>query len=1162
MRLQHSVPAINNAVLLMMMTMMAVLSSSSIVSVVTAESVEGNDTTTMIDERAILLELFDTTGGHAWNENYGWAENLPDLCTWHGVICDVEAHAATSAEEGGTNDAAAEDRTGTGEGRHRHRRVQSTGGIVQGLKLNSNFLTGRTTGGLWQLPSLVYLDVSYNPQLDVDFVGLSATTSHLEQLVMRHTGTTSVTGLSAAKDTLVWLTLSENSLETQFPADLYELTKLTSLHMSECKLQGSVPDDIHRLSMLHELNVYGNALTGMIPSGLSRLVHLRHLTLSNNQFHGSVPEFFNDMVLMEQFWVSNNDLTGTIPSFHSAPDIFKLYLDGNSFSGDIPEDFLEATLGGPVRKAITVDLSHNEFTGIIPESLDRLEGLEMTWRLGDNKWTGLPSALCDNANWNGGNIAEHGCYGLMCPTQTFNRVGYQTETLKCQECESANYFGSTNCYDKDDRSVLVELYVATGGENWIRHDGWLVGETNVCDWYGITCWDIGDAKEGRVRWVILPNNNLQGEISESIFSIEHMTELDISRNPVTLAFHNIREAFHLYSLNVAGTNIKDFDGIEEANRFFKMLYADQTPIGGTLPKEILQIGHLQVLSMQDCDLKGELPPELFSMTGLQELYLSNNDLQGNLPDLWNTMENLRVLALAMNQFKGPLPTTFDTAPSLKAVSLHDQLTKGGGLSGEILSYATTRTMTKLMLGKNKLEGELPEDLLASVEESTLFTVDLSHNDLTGTVHGSYERFKMLDLYLEGNRIAEIDQGLCNNNDWMSGTVASFGCDAILCPAGTVGGRRQFTNDSCEPCGDGSFVAADGTLSFLGQTSCGKGASTTGEREILELFYSRMGGVGWKSSNYWMTDESICNWYGIDCDENGYVASIQLGSNQLVGTFPTEIYQLKSLVHLKLYGNSIYMNFDGISNADLLQTLSLDSTGLESLVGVGQARSLTELVVGHNKLGGSLPEELSRLINLRTLDVSHNMLAGYLPVWLRGLVSLTTFSASHNSFSGPVSDFSSLSDMLYLDLAFNELSGTIPPTLLAASPVDEKVVVDLSHNKIGGTVPADLSRIPRLSLQLQDNRIVEIDPALCQTEGINDFDTLSFGCSGILCPAGSWNPLGRQSNEDVACEPCDKAEFMGATHCGKSSGSVTQPGAIMITFSAVLGGAVLVDMFLA
>jgi Leucine-rich repeat (LRR) protein len=86
-----------------------------------------------------------------------------------------------------------------------------------------------------------------------------------------------------------------------------------------------------------------------------------------------------------------------------------------------------------------------------------------------------------------------------------------------------------------------------------------------------------------------------------------------------------------------------------------------------------------------------------------------------------------------------------------------------------------------------------------------------------------------------------------------------------------------------------------------------------------------------------------------------VVSIQLGSNKLVGLFPTEIFQLPSLVHLKLYDNTVRMDFTGIENARNLQTLSLDKTGLESLEGVGQARSLVELNVGQNKLNGGLPE---------------------------------------------------------------------------------------------------------------------------------------------------------------------------------------------------------------
>jgi Leucine-rich repeat (LRR) protein len=1067
------------------------------------------------------LEFYEATGGHAWNENYGWAQNLPDLCDWHGVLCA----------------------DGKGD-----RMLQEQDGVVAGLKLSSNFLTGRTPSSLWRLPSLTLVDVSYNPNLDVDFAGLNGDTTKLEHLEMRQTGTTSVSGVSQARETLEIVNLSENKLNTQFPPDLYELTKLTTLHLAECHLRGSLPDNIHRLSMLRELNLYKNDLTGTLPEGLSRLVHMRHLTLSFNQFHGTLPAFISDdMFLLEQFWATNNDFTGTIPSFASAPGIFKLYLNGNSFSGEFPQNFLEATIGGPNNNILSINLSHNEFTGVIPESIDRLSDLEINWRLGDNKWEGVPEVLCDNENWNEGNIAEFGCFGLLCPPGEYSRLGFATEEEPCRTCDTAEYYGATNCFDKDERSVLTELYAATGGEKWLRNKGWLDSSISVCEWEGIVCWNAGDSRDGRIRWIELPNNNLQGEIPESIFSVEHMTTLDVSRNPVTVPFNNIAKAQHLHSINVAGTNTKDFDGIENANSFFRRLYADQTPISGTIPKELLRVSNLEVLSLQECDLNGEMPADLFdAMTSLQELYLSNNNLRGNIPDRWDILENLEVLSLAMNQFRGPLPSTFGTAPSLTSVSVQDQLTKGGGLTGSLPSFAQTQTLSQLHFGSNKIEGELPDDFLATVEEDALLTIDLTNNKLTGTVHGSYDRFRKMNIYLQGNRISEIDSDLCNNAAWMSGGVGSFGCDAILCPAGTMGGRRQFSDIGCQVCPRGS----SGGALYLGQVGCGEDAVAKGERGILELLFNRMGGPNWSRSDNWMTDTSVCSWYGIDCEEDGSVASIQLGSNQLTGSFPTEIYQLPSLIRLKLHGNFFAMDFTGIENARHLRTLDLENTGLPTLNGIGQARSLVELKVGHNNIQGGLPEELSRLVNLETLDVSHNNLNSVVPSWLGGLVSLKTLSASNTGLSGPMPDFASLSGLVYIDLSSNRLSGPLPPSLLAAAPSDEKVVVDLSHNRIGGNVPAELGRLTLLSIQLQDNMITTVDGSLCEIVGLNDFSVMSYGCDGILCPVGTFSSLGRQSNDDMPCEPCSKAKYMGATHCGKSSADARTK----LSFGLALGAA--------
>ena len=1053
------------------------------------------------DERAILREFYDATGGHAWNENYGWAENLPDLCDWHGVICDAQ------------------------DLQHPSRRLVE--GKVLGLKLNSNFVTGRTPISLWELPALQYVDLSYNPHVDVNFVGLQQdANAPVHTIKLRDTGTTSVTGLSFASETLQNLEMSTNKLNSQIPPDLYSLTQLTKLHIAECGLQGNLPNDIHRLSLLHELNLYGNSLTGALPDGMSRLVQLRHLTLSYNQFHGTLPNYLDDFLVLQELWAVNNDFSGPIPSLNRSPDIRNIHLNGNSLTGDIPEDFIVGALDGPGRR-IQVNLAHNALEGYVPNTLNNLEDLDIIWTLGDNAWLDFPDSFCDNKNWNAGSVAAFGCNGFMCEPGAFSKEGYRTDDADCQPCGSNRYWGATTCFDQDDHSVLVELYVALSGESWDRNDNWLK-QDDFCTWYGITCWDIGDSKDGRVRKIKLPNNNLHGMVPETMYSMKHLTTMDFSRNDIVLTFEDIGESPHMFEINVGRTNTKDFDGISDANSFFRELYVDGTPIAGTIPREIFDVQNLQVLSMQECDLSGELDEALFNLVSLEELHLSNNNLKGALPNRWNELENLQILSLANNQLKGPLPPSFDTASSLKAVSLQDQMTKGGGITGTVHPFSTSRTLRSLRLANNKLEGDLPEDFLGSLEGDYPITVDLSNNLVTGKVHGSWTRFQQLNLLLEGNFITDVEDHLCHQSDWMSGAVKSFGCDAILCPAGTMGGRREYLDSKCQVC---KYTGGNERLaSYLGQASCGDDAEDMSERDILELLYKKLGGDGWHAKQNWMSEQSVCDWYGIDCDESGSVTSIQLGGNQLVGSFPTEIYQLPNLVRLKLYSNTIYFNFAGIENAKSLETLSLDNTGLNSVKGIGKARSLVEVNVANNKLKGPLPEELSRLINLKSFDLSHNGLTGFLPYWLRSLVSLTTFSASHNKLSGPVHDFATLSNLIYLDVSHNQLTGPVPSTLFGSAPTDEKVVADLSSNKLSGAVPGDLSQLSRLSLQVEGNQITDIDSELCKVGGWNDFEVEAFGCNGILCPAGTWNRLGRQSNEDGPCVSCRKSKYMGTTNC--------------------------------
>jgi hypothetical protein len=113
------------------------------------------------------------------------------------------------------------------------------------------------------------------------------------------------------------------------------------------------------------------------------------------------------------------------------------------------------------------------------------------------------------------------------------------------------------------------------------------------------------------------------------------------------------------------------------------------------------------------------------------------------------------------------------------------------------------------------------------------------------------------------------------------------------------------------------------------------------------------------------------------------------------------------------------------------------------------------------------------------------------------------------------------------------------------------VVDFSHNELTGGVPSELGRLSFLSIQLQDNKIREIDPELCHVDGLNDFDVLSFGCDGVLCPVGTWNVIGRQAHAELPCKSCGKAEYMGSTKCGQAGASETVETVLRGLFAVAL-----------
>ena len=122
-----------------------------------------------------------------------------------------------------------------------------------------------------------------------------------------------------------------------------------------------------------------------------------------------------------------------------------------------------------------------------------------------------------------------------------------------------------------------------------------------------------------------------------------------------------------------------------------------------------------------------------------------------------------------------------------------------------------------------------------------------------------------------------------------------------------------------------------------------GSSKMKERYALAVLWFATKPEVWHTSTNWLTNESVCNWYGITCDTWGYVSQIDLGFNGLNGIIPHEVGLLSYLEELRLTAN----DFQGIIPKS-----------------IGLLKKLKVLQINMNGFFGSIPSSIGQLTNLR------------------------------------------------------------------------------------------------------------------------------------------------------------------------------------------------------
>ncbi|KAK9019363.1 hypothetical protein V6N11_053887 [Hibiscus sabdariffa] len=257
---------------------------------------------------------------------------------------------------------------------------------LEDLKLHSNLLRGSIPREIWNMKNLVALSFSNNK-----FSGfIPSTLSSLSRLSSLYLDSNLLQGPIPSEignlRNLSELNLSRNKLCGLIPSSLSNLSSLSYLFLDSNLLQGPIPHEIGNLKSLSVLKLSRNKLTGLIPLSLSNLSRLSQLYLDSNLLEGPLPQEMGNLNALINLDLSCNKLIGTIPSrIGNCSTLQELSLSNNHLNGSIPFEIFccARTLNlshnffqGQIQLQYAgnhdfyvLDLSHNNLTGMIPESL-------------------------------------------------------------------------------------------------------------------------------------------------------------------------------------------------------------------------------------------------------------------------------------------------------------------------------------------------------------------------------------------------------------------------------------------------------------------------------------------------------------------------------------------------------------------------------------------------------------------------------------------------------------------------------------------------------------------------------------------------------------------------------------------------------------------------
>ncbi|PHT96558.1 hypothetical protein BC332_34517 [Capsicum chinense] len=740
-------------------------------------------------------------------------------------------------------------------------------------------------------------------------------------------------------------------------------------------------------------------LSGVISPSLLVLESLSYLDLSSNNFGGiQIPKFFGSFRYLKYLNLSNAGFGGTVP-----PHIGNLsrlqFLDLSSYS--INEPFVNNLLWLSGLQSLkylnlgSVDLSKVRNHWL--ESLDMIPSLVELH---------LPQCMLSN---------------LPLSFEFFNLSSLLVLDL------SNNGFTSLfpSWLSKLRKLVYLDL-----NSNTLR--GMIPNE--LANMTSLQTLDLSQ------------NSFLEGQLHENIGNLCNLRELDLSLN------------------NFRGDIIKFIDGLSRCNesKLERLNLGYNAGLGGTLPDSIGFLRNLRYIELWNNSFVGMIPDSIGNLSSLEDLILAWNQMSGQIPVTIGKLSKLIVLDLFENNWWGVITEEhFTNLTSLKELYIStNSLPPSPPLVANIytkwippfsLQYLKFRScrfgpkfpiwiryLTKLQtltfrragfsdilpdwlwdmnweleeldFGYNQLRGRVPTTLKFKPEatvylmsnffegpippwSSNVVSISLSNNLFSGPVP--------FDI---GHRYPDLtDLDLSQNS--LNGTIP-LSISKITSLVTLILSNNHLTGEIPDIWDQVPILY---TLDLSNNSFTGRVPSTLGILNSLRFLM--------------LSNNHLSGEFPLGFQNFSSMITLDLGNNQFSGELPSWIGEkMPVLLALSLRSNM----FKGEIPREFCNMTSLHFIDGRDLLYKNNLYLVNGIILSGNHLTGEIPEELTNLSRMNTLNLSMNHLSGKMPEQIEKLGQLETLDLSRNEIHGTIpSGMASLTLLTHLNLSHNHLSGRIP-----------------------------------------------------------------------------------------------------------------------------------------